>query len=70
MLPSLKILSVDVARFGDDQTVLRMLQGRKSTILAKFRGLDNVQVGERVIEFLEKERPMRLWLTVMGLGLG
>src|SRR6185312_15461184 len=33
-----KILSVDVARFGDDQTVIGYRQGRKSGILAKFRG--------------------------------
>ena len=39
-----KVLSVDVARFGDDQTVIGMRQGRKATILAKLRGLDTVQV--------------------------
>lgn len=48
-----KILSVDVARFGDDQSVIGYRQGRKSAILKKFRGLDTVQVGQRVMELID-----------------
>ena len=40
-----KILAVDVARFGDDQTVIGTRQGRKVRILAKLRGLDTVASG-------------------------
>ena len=40
-----KILSVDVARFGDDQTVIGLRQGLKLTVLEKLRGLDTTQVG-------------------------
>ena len=65
-----KVLSVDVARFGDDQTVIGWRQGRKAVILAKHRGLDNVQVAERVIEFIEQEKPKATVVDGDGLGAG
>ena len=34
------LMACDVARYGDDQTVIGMRQGRKFQILAKYRGLD------------------------------
>jgi hypothetical protein len=65
-----KILSVDVARFGDDQTVVGYRQGRKSAILAKYRGMDTVQVAERVIEFMERENPDATVIDSDGIGAG
>lgn len=65
-----KILSVDVARFGDDQTVIGWRQGRKAVILAKYRGLDTVQVAERVIETIRKEQPDATIIDGDGLGAG
>jgi hypothetical protein len=68
-----KVLSVDVARFGDDQTVIGDRQGRKARLLKKFRGLDTVQVATRVIEILEGAK---VWgdpydgTVVDGDGLG
>src|SRR5215831_17749722 len=41
------IMACDVARFGDDQTVIGMRQGRKFQILGKYPGLDTVRVAER-----------------------
>ena len=65
-----KILSVDVARFGDDQTVIGWRQGRKAVILKKYRGMDTVQVAERVIEFLQKEKPDACIIDADGIGAG
>jgi hypothetical protein len=65
-----KVLSVDVARFGDDQTVVGTRQGRKARILAKYRGLDTVQVAERVIKFMEKEQPDATIIDADGIGAG
>jgi hypothetical protein len=65
-----KILSVDVARFGDDQTVIGWRQGRKAVILAKYRGIDTVQTAERVIEFIGKEKPDGVVVDGDGLGAG
>ena len=63
-----KILGVDVARFGDDQTVIGWRQGRKSKILGKYRGLDGPEIAERVIKFKEEINPDAV--VVDGVGLG
>jgi hypothetical protein len=65
-----KILSVDVARFGDDQTVIGIRQGRQARTLAKLRGLDTVQVAERVIEFIRSESPEATVVDGDGIGAG
>lgn len=65
-----KILSVDVARFGDDQTVIGTRQGRKARILIKLRGLDTVQVAERAIRYMEEEQPDATVIDGDGLGAG
>lgn len=65
-----KILSVDVARFGDDQTVVGWRQGRKCVILARYRGLDTVQVAERIIEWMQKEAPNATIIDGDGIGAG
>src|SRR3990167_8837450 len=65
-----KILAVDVARFGDDQTVVGVRQGRKSVILGKWRGLDTVQVTERVIGLIEKEDLRAIVVDGDGIGAG
>jgi hypothetical protein len=68
-----KILSIDVARFGDDQTIMGDRQGRKLRILKKLRGLSTVQVAERAIELIEQakreQKPYDGWV-VDGDGLG
>jgi hypothetical protein len=68
-----KILSVDVARFGDDQSVVGVRQGRKAEVLAKYRGLDTVQVGQRVMEHIdiaEREGTPYDAMVIDGDGLG
>lgn len=65
-----KVLSVDVARFGDDQTVIGTRQGRKACILKKLRGLDTVQVAERIIEIMGEEAPDAIIVDGDGIGAG
>jgi hypothetical protein len=65
-----KVLSVDVARFGDDQTVIGTRQGRKVRILGRFRGLDTVQVAERVIALMAEESPDATVVDGDGIGAG
>jgi hypothetical protein len=65
-----KVLSVDVARFGDDQTVVGLRQGRLFRILNKYRGLDTVQVAERTIEWMQKETPDATVIDGDGIGAG
>jgi hypothetical protein len=65
-----KILSCDVARFGDDQTVIGVRQGRQLRILEKLRGKDTVFVAERVIYWQTTERAEATVVDGDGLGAG
>ena len=67
-LPS--ILAVDVARFGDDQTVIVLRQGRKAEMVGKFRGLDTVQTAERTIAIIGERKPDAVVIDGDGLGAG
>lgn len=49
-----RVLSVDVARFGDDRTAIGDRQGRLARILGKYRGLDTVQTAAKTIEFIQQ----------------
>jgi len=64
------ILAVDVARFGDDRSVIGVRQGRHFRILAKLRGLDLVAVTQRVIDCIQSERPDAIVVDGDGLGAG
>ena len=65
-----KILSVDVARFGDDQTVIGLRQGAKLTILDRLRGLDTMQVAMRVEAHIKELVPRLTVIDGDGLGAG
>lgn len=65
-----KIMAVDVARFGDDRSIVGIRQGRQYRILAKYRGLDLVQLSDRVIEFIDREHPDATVIDGDGLGAG
>lgn len=65
-----KILSLDVARFGDDQSVPGLRQGRYSKILDKWRGLDTVQVAERFIKLIIEHKPDAIVVDGDGIGAG
>jgi hypothetical protein len=65
-----KVLACDVARFGDDQTVAVIRQGRYSRVVAQLRGLDNVQVARKLVEIKEEEMPDVVVVDGDGLGAG
>ena len=46
------IVGVDVARFGDDKSVIRFRRGRDARTMKpiKFRGLDTMQLAARIAE--------------------
>lgn len=69
------LIGVDVARFGDDSTVIFPRIGRdaKSFPYREFKGLDNVQVAEKVIEYIKEFSQLGRKLDglfVDGGGLG
>ncbi len=65
-----KIISVDVARFGDDQTVIGLRQGRHLRVLDRLRGMDTVQVAERVIQSIDLYQPDAVVVDGDGIGGG
>lgn len=64
------ILGLDVARFGDDQTVLVRRQGRHWKVLQRWRGLDTVNVGARVAAVLDEEEVDAIVIDGDGVGAG
>ena len=67
---SWKIIAVDVARFGDNQTVIGLRQGPKFTILERVRGLTVPQTAMRVMAAITKHDPRGVIIDGDGIGGG
>ena len=65
-----KILAVDVARFGDDRTVLGIRQGRHFSIYAALRGASTVETTAKIVECWEREKPDAVIVDGDGIGAG
>lgn len=65
-----KILSVDVARHGTDQTVFCKRQGRKVFPFRKFRIPDTMQIAALVAEEINEWKPDAVFIDATGLGWG
>jgi len=64
------ILGVDVARFGDDQTVICARRGRKVYPLSKFRELDTMQVAGHVAAAIKDLKPSLVNIDIGAMGAG
>lgn len=71
------IIGVDVARFGENSTVIypRIGKDARSFPFREYKGLDNVQVAEKVIEVIREftnmgKRVSMLFVDAGGLGSG
>lgn len=64
------VLGVDVARFGDDRSVIYIRQGGK--ILAKhvYREIDTMQLASFVLEAIREHSPQAVFIDVVGIGAG
>lgn len=65
-----KVLAVDVARHGSDQTVFCYRQGRKVHKFAKYRIPDTMQVAAKVAEAINDWGPDAVFIDATGLGWG
>lgn len=65
-----KVLSVDVARFGDDQTVIGMRQGLTLKIIDKIRGWDTMQTAMTVCRYIKEHEPRLTVIDGDGIGAG
>jgi hypothetical protein len=66
------IIGVDVARFGDDETVIVVRKGRdaRSMPCIRLRGLDTMQVASRVVEEATRLRADGVFIDEGGVGGG
>lgn len=62
------ILGVDVARFGDDRSVIFKRQGRYSEVVGKFYGVDTQKLGGLVQESIDKIKPEAVVIDGDGIG--
>lgn len=66
-----KILGVDVARFGDNETVLVTRQGTAILAVEAHRGLSLDQTALRIVTCLEADKDLvQVFVDVVGLGAG
>ncbi len=65
------IMGVDIARFGDDSTVIRFRRGRDARTIApiKMKGKDNMEVANECAFWIEKYRPDAVCIDA-GNGTG
>ena len=64
------VVGVDVARFGDDQTVICARRGRKVYPLSKFRELDTMQVAGHVAAVIKSLKPALVNIDIGAMGAG
>lgn len=65
-----RIMGVDVARFGDDRTVIVMREGDALTHIAVFSGIDTMETVGRVTMAIDTLRPDAVFIDVIGIGAG
>lgn len=66
------VMGVDVARFGSDQSVIYLRQGRdaESRGIHRYRGLDTMQFAARVAEIAGQQQPDTIFIDGGGVGGG
>jgi hypothetical protein len=65
-----KVMGVDVARFGDDSTVLVVRQGPKLLDIKTYKGLNTMEVAARVAEFQAVHKCSQIHVDAIGIGAG
>lgn len=65
-----KLIGVDVARHGDDQSAILRRQGLACTGLRKFRGIDTHVLAGLVAQEIEDYKPDATFVDATGMGWG
>lgn len=63
-------MGVDVARFGDDETVLFLTRGRQGLEPIVIQGNDTMQVAGRIVRAITDFHVRELYIDVIGIGAG
>jgi hypothetical protein len=66
------VISVDVARFGDDESVIWLRRGRDCESMGHFRyqGMDTMTLASRIAELSNEHRPDAVFIDGGGVGGG
>lgn len=64
------IMGVDVARFGDDQSVIYIRQGLQTIGIKKYRELDTMQLASQVARTQDEYRAKVVFVDEVGIGAG
>jgi hypothetical protein len=64
------LIGVDIARFGDDQTVIALREGDRLHPLIKRRGLDLMQTAGLVSDLIVRHQPEAVFIDEVGVGSG
>lgn len=64
------LLGVDVARYGEDKSVIVARAGRKVLEVRKFRELDTMTLAGEVAKAIHQLRPMATFVDAVGVGAG
>lgn len=64
------VFGVDVARFGDDQSVLTKRQGLYAREPLKWRGIDTMTLAGIVAQHIDADSPDAVFVDMTGIGAG
>lgn len=64
------VFGLDVARFGDDRSVLLMRRGRVLEGLEVWQGQDLMWTSSQTAEYINQLKPRAVFVDVVGLGAG
>jgi hypothetical protein len=65
-----RLIGVDVARFGDDRSVIVKRNGDRLVSVDAYRGLDLMEVTGRVTQTIDRFRPDGVFVDAVGMGAG
>lgn len=64
------VIGVDVARFGDDRSVIVVRQGRKLIEIRTFLEVNTMQLATHVVMAIREFRPAAVFVDAVGIGAG
>jgi hypothetical protein len=64
------VMGVDVARFGDDSSVIYIRQGNHSVAMKSYHGLDLMQFADHVAGAIQRYNVAMCFVDVVGVGAG
>lgn len=66
------LMGVDVARFGDDESVIRFRKGRNARLIEpiKYKGVDTMQLAANVADYINRYSPDAVFVDGGGVGGG